>query len=192
LDKKRTVESSLSIDIRGLNRDGTLKQGNRGALTWSRQGKLVRTVDYIVSEQGLILSYRIRTRGGEWEYFMQTLIIDYTRCHYGGQRPWFLCDGCDRRAAIVYSFGGRFKCRHCGNLTYASQQDEMFDRPMRSLHKIGTRLGASLNMFSSFPPRPKGMHSKTYAGIKTKFDRAQQENLDQLRLLLKKEDATRA
>ena len=188
LEKKRTVESCLSLDIRKLQRDGSLKQGHRGTRSWYRQGKPIRSVDYIVSEQGLNLSCRNR-RG---EDYIQTLIIDYTPCNFGGERPWFLCDRCERRVAIVYSFGGRFSCRHCGNLTYLSQQDANFDGTMKRLRIIGERLGASLNMFSSFPPRPKGMHWRTYAGIETEFDRAQQENLDQLRCLLEKEDAIRA
>ena len=188
LDKKRTVESCRSIDIRKLKREGRLKQGYRGALSWSRNGKPIHSIDYFVSEQGLNLSCRNR-RG---EDYIQTLIIDYTDCHFGGQRPWFFCPQCERRVAIVYSFGGGFGCRCCKNLTYLSQQDANFDRPMKMLRIIGECLGASLNMFSSFPPRPKGMHWRTYSGIRTKFDRAQQENLDQLRWLLDKEDATRA
>jgi len=35
----------------------------------------------------------------------------------------------------------------------------------------------------------KGMHWKTYAGTKVEFDKAQEENMDELRLLLEKEEA---
>ena len=43
-------------------------------------------------------------------------------CNYGGSRPWFLCPGCDRRAAILYVEGGRLLCRPCLGLSYPSQR----------------------------------------------------------------------
>ena len=50
------------------------------------------------------------------------LRLAWTPCNYGGSRPWFLCPGCDRRAAILYVEGGRLLCRPCLGLSYPSQR----------------------------------------------------------------------
>ena len=51
-----------------------------------------------------------------------------TPCQYGGKRYWFICpltsngQYCGRRAGTLYNLGKYFGCRHCGNITYASQK----------------------------------------------------------------------
>jgi hypothetical protein len=45
--------------------------------------------------------------------------IHWTKCHFGGQRPWFNCP-CGRRVAKLYWTEACFACRRClGLLTYA-------------------------------------------------------------------------
>jgi anti-anti-sigma factor len=48
--------------------------------------------------------------------------IQWTTCHSGGKRPWFVCpaQNCGRRVAILYG-GSVFACRHCYRLAYPSQ-----------------------------------------------------------------------
>lgn len=55
--------------------------------------------------------------------------LDWTACHLGGQRPWFLCPtrGCGRRIANLYG-GAIFACRHCYRLAYPSQRETPDDR----------------------------------------------------------------
>ena len=50
---------------------------------------------------------------------------------------------------------GRFACRHCQRVSYASQSNDMLDRMWRKQSKIEARLGAHWQ-------RPKGMRYKTY------------------------------
>jgi hypothetical protein len=47
-----------------------------------------------------------------------------TRPHFGGQRRWFACPGCDRRVAILYRPvpGAAWRCRACHRLSYRSAQ----------------------------------------------------------------------
>ncbi|PLS86916.1 MAG: hypothetical protein CYG60_04715 [Actinobacteria bacterium] len=50
--------------------------------------------------------------------------LSWTRCNFGGQRPWFSCpgSGCGRRVAILYGPTLPLLCRVCRGLAYASQR----------------------------------------------------------------------
>jgi hypothetical protein len=59
------------------------------------------------------------------------ILVEWTPCTYGGNRPWFICParGCYWRVAILYS-ADTIACRHCHDLTYASQQASGKDRAL--------------------------------------------------------------
>ena len=94
--------------------------------------------------------------------------IDWTDCHYGGARPWFLCPGCGRRVAILYGRkierdGSKIpiqnrilKCRQCHALSYPSQHEEWHERMRRRAKKIRARIGGE------YAKKPKRMHWRTY------------------------------
>ena len=63
-------------------------------------------------------------------------------------------------SAVIYGAGKYFLCRHCYDLTYASQQENVNDRKLRKANRIKERLGGSLQ--GPFPWKPKNMHWKTY------------------------------
>lgn len=50
----------------------------------------------------------------------ETIEISRTACNYGGSRPWLRCPRCNRRAGVLYLRGGRFTCRKCSGVAYAS------------------------------------------------------------------------
>ncbi len=56
----------------------------------------------------------------DYEY---KVLLDKTPCNYGGWRYWFICplNNCRRRVGKLYLAGKYFGCRHCHDLTYASQ-----------------------------------------------------------------------
>lgn len=68
--------------------------------------------------QAVILQYQASNSGREVD---ERVPIVTARLTYGQRRFW-LCPGCDRRAAILY-YLGRFRCRHCHGLTYRSAQE---------------------------------------------------------------------
>ena len=84
--------------------------------------------------------------------------LAWTPCNFGGFRPWFLCPSgeCGKRVAILYlSESGQLLCRHCCELTYASQHVGELGRAELRAEKGKARL----------PParaRPKGMHHATF------------------------------
>jgi len=63
--------------------------------------------------------------------------------------------------AVLYA-GQRFACRHCHDLAYESTRQSAPDRGIRKAQNIRERLGGSANLSLPFPPKPKGMHWRTY------------------------------
>ncbi|MCK5244774.1 MAG: hypothetical protein KAJ90_05840 [Desulfobacterales bacterium] len=120
----------------------------------------------------MILNYRHRPHGGEWEDVEQIISFDKTSCNYGGLRTWFLCPRCWQRVVLLYGAGKYFFCRHCYNLTYGSQQESRPDRLMRKDRKIRARLGASNNLMEPILFKPKNMHQKTFDRLRREADHA--------------------
>jgi hypothetical protein len=111
----------------------------------------------------LCLRFRVRHRGdAEWKAIEQRVPIIWTACHFGGHRPWFRCNNCSGRAAVLYSAGEVFACRRCCGLAYESQQEPLSQRGLLKAQKIRERLGGDPDVLEAFPDRPKGMHSRTY------------------------------
>ena len=164
-DGKTTTESQHRIDIRWLKKQGYLRPGVAGLLSWSRswdgESKETGSIGYKMEANRMILFYRIQVNGGEWVPAEQTIRFDRTPCNYGGYRQWFLCR-CGRRVAVLYGAGKYFLCRHCYDLCYTSQQETEIDRMMRKTRKIRDRLGTSQNLSMPIWRRPKGMHKKTF------------------------------
>ena len=98
----------------------------------------------------------------------QRVPLVWTRCHFGGARPWFRCvaylggRACGRRVAKLYLRGHVFACRQCYGLAYASQSENPRYRAISRVQKIRMRLGGSANLLERFPKKPRGMHRTTY------------------------------
>jgi hypothetical protein len=173
-NSKRTTERQNRIDIRLLKKRGHLKDESMtiGRWTWSRNGEETGSVGYRLDSERMVLNYRHRPRGGEWEPVEQHISLDRTPCNYGGYRFWFLCPHCSRRVAVLYGSGKYFLCRHCYGLTYSSQQERLGDRMLRKARKIRTRMDKNNCLFDLFPLKPKNMHWKTYDRLRNKAERA--------------------
>jgi hypothetical protein len=165
---KDTAEGCRRIDIRDWHRRGLL----RGRwFTWSwrtRTGEVVASIGVRVHRDRVVLAYRVRVNGGAWQDVEESIALTRTRCPYGGQRPWFVCPRvqCGRRAAVLYMGGPYFLCRHCYDLVYASQREDRMSRQMSRAQKVRLRLGGSASLLEPFPPKPKGMHWRTYARLR--------------------------
>lgn len=169
-NSKTTTESQHWIDIRWLKKQGYLPPGSMGSLSWSRGEEETGSIRYRMEGDRMVLFYRYRHHGGEWEPAEQTVTFDWTSCNYGGHRTWFLCPNCKQRIAILFGAGKYFFCRSCYNLTYASQQESKADRLMRKARKIRARLGASNDLSMPILFKPKNMHKKTFEYLRTKAD----------------------
>ena len=171
-DSKSTTESQHRIDIRWLKNQEYLRSENIGFLSWSRGKKQTGSIGYRMESDRMVLSYRHRSRGGEWENVEQVVLFDLTPCNFGGHRTWLLCPRCWQRVAVLYGAGKYFWCRHCYNLTYSSQQESRADRLMRKARKIRARLGASNSFMEPILFKPKNMHQKTFDRLRKEADNA--------------------
>ncbi len=171
-DSKDTIESQRRLDIRWMKKQGYLRAGKFGFLSWSRRGEQTGVISFRVEQDQIMLNYRQRPRGGEWEDVEEIVRFDRTTCNYGGYRMWFLCPRCWQRVAVLYGVGKYFLCRHCYELTYASQQESRPYRLLEKARKIRQRLGGSGDMTDLFPWKPKGVHWKTYNKLREESEQA--------------------
>jgi hypothetical protein len=155
-----------SVDLAWRRRKGCLRPGYSGNLTWSRCGAQTGNISYRVETAGIRLIYRTRPHGGEWQDVNELIPFVGTSTNFGGSRQWFLCPSCRKRCRILYG-GSRFRCRRCYRLKYESQYEPAYGRAATRAHKLRERLGYSGALDDPFPPKPKGMHWKTYRRLET-------------------------
>ena len=146
------AEHCKRLDVRRLQRDGELRAGVSGTWAWcdAATGERTGTIGYRVGDGFVDLDYSIDGKPSG-----QRVEIVTTGCTYGGTRPWFVCPVRGERIAVLYLRAGRFACRHCQRIAYASQSGDVFDRTWRRQRKAEALLG-------EFGQRPKGMHQATH------------------------------
>ena len=171
---KNSTFDYAQLDVRRLQRQGLLTPGLSSILQWNEEDGEGASIDVHAETEKLKLSFTQFEKGAP-ESKIQGYVIQIvrTKCHYGGARAWFLCPagGCGRRVAILY--GDRFfACRHCYQLTYESQTGSAQGRSLFRAAGIRRRLGGSGDMRVPFPPRPKGMHRRTYDRLRSKGQHA--------------------
>ena len=166
-----TTEDYRTVDVRWLHREGALRPGKSGRVRWLRNGVETSSISYETLPDALVLIYRSRPRGGEWESLRYSVPLVRTACHYGGERTWFLCPAahCGRRVAVLY--GSRiYACRYCRQLAYPSQNQKPEDRATERCWRLLKRLDCEwLTIFEPEPFRPKGMHQKTFARLRRAY-----------------------
>lgn len=182
---KSLVEDHRVLDVLALYRRGWLRPGMQGKWCWQREGREVASLGWTVygdegdlalrGEEGdlalgITLNYRVTLPGGSTEEVRYTVPVDWSRCHFGGWRPYFICPNihCGRRATCLYGRGSYFLCRHCQDLVYVSQRMDQPTRRRRKAQKIRLGLSGTAPQVEGFPPKPKRMHWKTYWRLRQK------------------------
>ena len=150
-----TTDGSLGVDVRYLARQGMLKEGFQGSLTWRSGEREVASIG--VATIGDVVRFRFENQSRRVDL---PITLDYTMPgHIGGWRSWFLCPECSRRCAILYA--PRFACRLCLDLSYESQRTGRRFLALKKTARILAKLGGG----DSIPPRPKGMTHRIYDGL---------------------------
>ncbi len=162
-----------ALDIRQLHRDGCLERVGVGRVTVTWDGG--SSIDIVKDRTGILLEYSVFD-GEDREEHSEHLVVQRTRCHFGGSRAWWFCPRCGRRCTILYG-GRRFLCRHCHDIRYRSQSESKGERLLRRAERIRTRLGGSGVVFDAFPDKPKGMHQKTYRRLRHEAEEAKAHGL---------------
>ena len=178
---RSTVEDCRSIDIRRFQRAGYIPGPSWFNWQWSQDGERVADIAVRVAGQyEVVLSYRSRSYGEEeWESVEQHIPLEWTDCHIGGQRPWFVCSVfrsgvyCGRRVAKLHAGGKLFACRHCYNLAYQSQHEPPYGRALLKTQNIRMKLGGSPSLAEPFPDKPNGMHWRTYQRLRMEAEVAE-------------------
>ncbi len=168
---KNTIEGRTSLDINRWARDGYLTAGRWFNWQWTWGDGSKSNINVRV-ESAWTIRLIYRTRSGsevDWTDVDYSIQLTRTPCRFGGERTWFICPGrgCGRRVAKLYCAGRYYVCRHCGDLAYSSQHEDAGDRALRRAQAIRKKLGGSANMLELFPPKPKGMHWKTYIRLQS-------------------------
>jgi hypothetical protein len=150
------------------------------------RGKLRPALRVEVDPDGdaLLIGHLLQNRDAPlWE----TLLLDYTPCGFGGDRPWLLCPKCQTRRAALYFVGSDtllrqpvaascFACRVCAGMGYESQRQRepgrAASRAKKARRKIGGILGGG-NLLTTFPGKRKGMHSTTYERLRGEAEAAE-------------------
>lgn len=145
------AEHCRSVDVRRWQREGILHAGRAGTWQWSDPdtGERRAAIGYRSDGRCVTLDYSI-----DGDPRKQTLWLIETACNYGGTRQWFTCPIRGERVAVLFLRAGRFACRHCQRIAYASQSDDACGRAWRKQAKAEAKLGPNWG-------RPKGMHDAT-------------------------------
>jgi hypothetical protein len=129
---KQTADRCRDLDVNDFNRNGVLRPGYRGTIQWTRDDDEVASIGVqcvlmVGGRDALRLSYTVTPLNGEEREVDYRVPLTYTKCNFGGERPWFECPGhgCGERVGKLYKpprGGDYYLCRHCHDLGYKSSQ----------------------------------------------------------------------
>ena len=169
--KKGTVEAHCSVDVRQWHRQGLLWDGRQFSVHWSFGQSISLELAVRVEVGCVVIKSCFDTGKSEPHEGSQTVFLDWTPCHFGGERPWLLCPiaSCSRRVAILY-WGGGFACRRCMNLCYQSQLDATDTRASKRVDRTRTKLGWPPGFLNGVGWKPKHMHWKTFGTLLRRYE----------------------
>jgi hypothetical protein len=105
---KDTTSDMQPLDIRRLQRDGLLTPGRAFGWHWTVNGKEVASIQMRTEVDRVILNYRSRSNGGEWQPMKYPVYLEWTHCNLAdGGVVRCPAQGCGRRVAIL--FGGNLR-----------------------------------------------------------------------------------
>jgi hypothetical protein len=119
---------------------------------------------------------RIRCESPDGEPAEQFVPVTWTSFRFGGSGPWFICPGCGwRRVRLYREWRGRYFCRECLRLVYRSQREDRSGRQLLRAFQVAERIDPEDTYgvgFGRVPPKPKGMHWRTYYRLADELQRA--------------------
>jgi len=128
------------------------------------RGRALRLAGALLHERGehivrrhsgdLKLSYRAAGQPVD-----EAIAVVPAAMHFGGSREFFLCPGCGRRFAILYSVHGYFRCRRCNQMAYRTQNETPHGRALLMAGKLWKRAGCE---WGGDGEKPKWMQWRTF------------------------------
>ena len=159
-----TVEklANNTIDVGDLQRAGLL-EGSWVTLQWPSL-RWPSIVTFRAARYRILLELKNRSAP-------QSIRVAWTRCHFGGLRPWLHCPHCQRRVMRLFKGLTGYCCRTCcGSPIYESQRRSRKARAYLQAYRLRLRLGGSRPVVDAIPPRPPRMARKTYARLRAQIE----------------------
>jgi hypothetical protein len=153
------------LDLAWLRRQKLLRPGTSSLINWTTGGQPSGSIRIEVGVDAILLIYRTRSYGEDWQDRRELVRFRETNTEFGGRRRWFACPRCGRACRVLFG-GGQFLCRRCHGLRYQSQHESAWSRTTSRAQKIRKRLHGSSDLLEPFPPRPKHMQHRTYARLR--------------------------
>jgi len=169
-DKKTSLDECRFIDIRDWKRRDLIRNGCGFSWSWSQDGVRKASIQVLTVSDFVRVEYSFRRGGEAWQDIAETIWLSKTPCNLGGERLWFCCPGCGRRAAKLYLYAPRYRCRRCLRLPYGSQQETVLDRASRKARKLRRKLHYEGGIGDPIWKKPKGMHWRTFETLKAKVE----------------------
>lgn len=135
---KIKAEHSLFIDIRQWHRDGLMGTGTTFTHQWLKSGDAFASINVAIGTDTVTLIYFATDGRGNSRDASQTITTVIQPCHLGGTRSWFCCPACQKKAVVLFQRDGRFACRTCQFISYASQSETAEDRFVAKYHQLRT------------------------------------------------------
>ena len=96
----------------------------------------------------------------------QSIQVSWSRCNYGGGRPYLHCPDCGRRVWRLFRALHGYACRTCcGSPIYESQRRSAKGRDYLRAYRLRQQLDGSKPVLDPLPPRPARMRRLTYARL---------------------------
>lgn len=179
-NKRNFLDAQLPIDVRRWEREGLLRPGNSFVWCTPQTPQVYYVINVRVEASQVILMFRQRAQGEDWQEVEDSIGLTHTPCHFGGQRVWFLCPVCQQRAAVLRCQQSHFVCRRCARVPYQSQSQTQTDRAIDRAWKIRRRLGGDSHWGTPVLVKPKGMHLKTFEQLQNQMEEAEELSLADL------------
>src|SRR5262245_39934406 len=109
--KHTRCEHFRCIDVRAFQRQNCLRSTPTG-LFWSSDSSAYDVL--LIAGLDFLTVLHPRLVGGVEKWAIQEVPIHWSKCHFGGERPWFNCprrieeNSCGRRVAKLYWTNGCF------------------------------------------------------------------------------------
>ena len=122
----------------------------------------ISEVKKFVSQQNPVVTLTINQQSGDKiNYHVKTTT---TPCYFGGERYWFECGICHKRAAILYVSDDQkhLFCRGCSNLVYRNQRLSKNSRRFLMVFDIEERKEAVFDSLERVQFLYKGLPTKRF------------------------------
>ena len=173
--KRVRLEAGRKVDLNEVMRQGSPKLGRRSRFIFWTQTETGESVASGVFE------IELRAEGNGWVTLTlggieQTLRLRGVPRHFGGFQWYFVCPVTGRRASVLWlppeakCFASRLAWGR--QVAYGSQFDTPSDRAFSRAEEIRIRLGGRdfVAPDGSAPPKPKGMHWRTYEALIERYE----------------------